>query len=84
MIQNGEVTGKALDAEADSTNASLFRSLLMALAYALVTRCDVSVYVVALQRIARSLTYGHIKKLNTIVRWTQKHPLRLVYGKLQC
>ena len=58
--------------------------LLMALAYALVTRYDVAIDLVALQRIARTPTYGHIRKLNTIAKWTQKHPLRLGHRKLEC
>lgn len=44
--------GKLLDQESDQINASNFFSLQMALAYALVTRCDLAVYLLAFQRIA--------------------------------
>ena len=56
----------------------------MALAYALQTRIDLGVYVVALQRIAHEPCYMHLRRLNALVRWAQKHPLQLKYGAMKC
>ena len=61
--------------------ASLFLSLLMALAFAMQTRADLCVYVVALQRFAQKPTGIHIRRLNAVVRYAQKNPVKLVYLK---
>ncbi len=65
-------------------NLLLFLSLLMALAFALLTRYDIAVYVIALQRHLQTPTYHHIRRLNTIVRWAQRHPAKLIYRKMKC
>ena len=64
--------------------AKLFLSLLMALAYALQTGIDIYVFCIALQRHLQQPTYGHVGKLNTLVRWVQKHPAKLTYRKMRC
>ena len=56
----------------------------MALAYALQTRIDLGVYVVALQRIAHEPCYLHLRRLNALARCAQKHPLQLKYGAMKC
>ena len=60
-----------------------FRSLRGAVAYTLLTRADVSVYVVFLQRQQETTTnFGHIKMVNLIVKRLQEHPEKLHYGYL--
>ena len=49
-IDNAEMLGKPDKAEADPATAKRFLSLVMALAYGLMTRDDIKVFVVALQR----------------------------------
>jgi hypothetical protein len=66
----------------DEVHESLFRSLLGAAAFALLTRVDVAVFVVALQRSTTRATWLHIKRLNVVVRYMQKHPRSLKYGRL--
>ena len=39
---------------------------------------------VALQRIAHEPCFIHLRRLNALVRWAQKHPLQLKYSKMQC
>ncbi|MCP4853985.1 MAG: hypothetical protein GY903_05790, partial [Fuerstiella sp.] len=57
----------------------LFRSLLGATAFATLTRADVCVFVVSLQKAAHQSKVKHVKMLNRLVRWMQKHPKALVY-----
>ena len=64
--------------------ASSFLSLLMALAYTLLTRVDLSVYVIALQRVAQAPLMIHIRRLNALVRFAQLHEVKLTYNKMEC
>jgi hypothetical protein len=60
-----------------------FRSLRGAVAYTQLTRTDISVYVVFLQRQTETTTnYGHIRMLNTLVHRLQKSPQVLRYEYL--
>ena len=56
----------------------------MALAYALQTRPDLAIFVNALQRYAQTTRLVHVKRLNAVVRWAQKHPIKLTYRKMKC
>eukprot|EP00435_Cladocopium_sp_Y103_P018529 s3796_g4.t1 len=56
-----------------------FLSLLMTVAYALLTRIDVAVYVTALQRECQKPKPIHVKRLNTLLRWMQSNPRGLRY-----
>ena len=51
----------------------------MALAYALMNRPDLCVYVNALQPHCQAPLVEHIRKLNAIFGWAQKHPLAIPY-----
>ena len=59
-----------------------FLSLLMTVAYGLLTRPDAAVYVTALQRESRKAKAVHVKRLNTPVRWMQQHPRALTYAPM--
>ena len=83
-IENASMTGRPNTQLADSENASLFLSLLMALAFTALSRPDLCVYIVALQRNAQKPTYLHIRRLNAITRWAQRNPLRLTYIAMRC
>ena len=54
-------------------------SLLGAVAYALMTRIDVAVFVCALQRVTSKPQIIHIKRLNAVLRWMQSNPRRLCF-----
>ena len=53
-ISTSELTGAASDAPASPMLSSLFLSLLMALAFTLMTRGDLAIFIIALQRHAQS------------------------------
>ena len=56
-----------------------FLSLLMTIAYALLTRPDLSVFVSALQRESHRAQYVHVKRINTLLRWAQANPRKIKY-----
>ena len=61
----------------------LFRSLRGAVGYALITRADASVYMVALQRKQPdNTTVADVKALNAVVAYMQKFPEKVHYPRL--
>ena len=58
---------------------SLYRSLLGAVAFLLLIRIDIAVFVSALQRWGHSPKVIHVKRLNALTKWIQANPRRLVY-----
>jgi hypothetical protein len=83
-IASSRLVGMSNDDAVSTDLAKLYLSLLMALAFTLITRVDLHVYVVALQRHTAHPTAGHVRKLNTLVRWAQQNPLRIRYPKMGC
>ena len=69
---------------APSYLAGLFLSLLMALAFTSLTRPDLSVYIASLQRVAQVPLMLHVRRLNALVRWAQRHPMTLTFGPMTC
>ena len=59
-----------------------FLSLLMTVAYALLARIDVAVYVTALQRECQKPKPIHVRRLNLLLRWMQKNPRGVRYRKM--
>ena len=49
-------------------------SVLGAIAYSVLTRPDVAVFVSALQRWSHEPNIIHVKRLNAVVRWAQRNP----------
>ena len=74
--------GKSPETPLDAGAETLFRSLLGAVAFACLTRVDIAVFVVALQRMASKATILHIKRLNVVVRYMKRYPMCLVYERL--
>ena len=56
-----------------------FLSLLMTLAYGLLTRPDIAVFITALQRESHQARAIHIRRLNQLLRWVQANPRRVHY-----
>ncbi|CAE7581720.1 RE1 [Symbiodinium sp. CCMP2592] len=56
-----------------------FLSLLMTLAYGLLTRPDISVFIAALQRESHQAKVIHVKRLNLLLKWVQANPRCLNY-----
>ena len=57
----------------------LSMSLLGAVAYALMTRVDVAVFVCAMQRVTHKPKIIHVERLNAVLRWVQANPKRLTF-----
>ena len=73
-IVHNDLIGKKAEETVREQVSKLFLSLLMALAYALMTRVDLCIYVIALQRRTQASLVGEARRLNAIVRWAQKRP----------
>ena len=58
-------------------------SLLGGLSWLIQTRCDIAVYVVALQRAAKRATTGHLLKLNKLARWVRRKKYSSLYKPIQ-
>ena len=56
-----------------------FLSLLMTLAYGLLTRPDIAVFITALQRESHQARVVHVKRLNTLLQWVQANPRSIQY-----
>jgi hypothetical protein len=82
--QDGVLIGRRGTPESiDIRTFEVFRSLRGAVAYCLLTRGDVSVYIVALQRCQEAdTTWQHVKILNQVVRRLQGKPVVLRYEYL--
>ena len=61
---------------------SLYMSLLGGIAWLVLTRVDISVFVQALQRRAHAPRVCDLKRLNIVTRYAKRRPLGLFYGKL--
>ena len=70
----------ASSGEVEETVRAMFISLLGAVAYLLLTRTDVAVYVSALQRVSSKPTSLHVRRLNALLKWIQQNPTSLRYS----
>ena len=77
LIIHQDTKGLPSDTECPVEIIQLFMSLLGAVAYALMTRIDVAVFVCAMQRVIHKPKVIHVKRLNAVLRWTQANPTRL-------
>ena len=81
-IANELLNGKADDELAGILLASLYSSVLGGVAWMVLTRADLSVYVQALQRRASMPRIVDCKKLNLVARYAKKHPFGIMYKKM--
>ena len=58
-------------------------SVLRAIAYLAHTRMDILVFVSALQRVNSKPQVQHVKKLNKLLMWVQRHPKKLTYKRMK-
>ena len=82
VIEHPDLTGKQPEELACTELHQQFWSVCGALAYAVLTRPDIAVFVAALQRMSHAPTVIHCKRLNTVVRWTQRNPKSIMYVQL--
>ena len=59
------------------------RHVLGGCAWVLQTRMDIAIYVASLQRHSKKPKIIHIKRLNTVVRYMQAHPMELTYAPMK-
>ena len=60
-----------------------FLSLLMTVAYGVMTRPDAAVFITALQRESHQAQVIHVKRLNAVLKWIQHNPRQMCYPKMQ-
>jgi hypothetical protein len=93
LDQDAYVKGIKLCVHADISSAkpeslcctdlhSQYWSVCGAIAYAVLTRPDIAVFVAALQRWSHAPQVIHVKRLNAVVRWSQRNPKAITYGNL--
>ena len=70
------------DEDATPELHQLYMSLLGAVAYASQTRVDALVFICALQRHNSKPKVEHCVRLNKVLKWLQRTPKRLKYGRL--
>ena len=78
IIHQG-IKGLSSDTGCTTEIIQLFMSLLGAVAYALMTRIDVAVFVCASQRVTHKPKIIHIKSMNAPLRSMQANPKRLTF-----
>ena len=58
-----------------------FLSLVMTVAYGLLTRPDAAVFITALQRESHQAQVVHVRRLNAVLKWLQENPSSMTYPK---
>ena len=81
-IVHRDLAGSSAEDPLEGELYTMFRSLLGAIAWCNMTRCDIMVYVVALQRIAHKPRVIHARRLNAVVRYAQRNPRSIKYAPL--
>ena len=82
-IDNSLLGREPDDKLVDKMLHGLFLRLLGGVAWCQMTRGDMSVYIVALQRVSHCPTYGAVRRLNKIVAYMKKNPVDLHYFRLE-
>jgi hypothetical protein len=82
-INSPEMIGAPGDRPASDRLAELYRSLLGAAAYFLITQFWLMVYIVSLQRKLKAPLLIHVRRLNAVVRVAQKRAATIVYQAMK-
>ena len=83
-IAHPDLIGAPADTPAPPHLQEAYGSLLGALAYAVITQFQLSVYVVHLQRNTHNPNHIHLRRLNAVVRAAQRRPARILYRAMSC
>ena len=83
-IEGPFITGKPDHEACEPKAAKAFLSVIMSLAYALLTRSDISIYLIAMHKHLQKPQYVHVRKLNGVLRWARKNPKALTYKHMSC
>ena len=77
-----DISSKDSESLAEAALHEQYWSVLGAIAYAILTRPDIAVFIAALQRYTQTPKIIHVKRLNVVVRWAQRNPKKLVFPRL--
>ena len=77
-----DITGKPAESLCCAELHALYWSVLGAIAFAILTRPDIAVFVTALQRHQQAPKVIHVKRLNAVVRWAQRNPKAIEFKPL--
>ena len=83
LCTHTDLTGKKPEELACTELHQQYWSVTGAIAYAILTRPDIAVFVAALQRVSHAPTVIHCKRLNSVVRWAQRNPKGIHYVQLE-
>ena len=83
-MDSSSFTGKAPDEEVVPAVATEYKSVLGAVAYAMMTQFHLLVYVVAAQRQSHKPTVLHCRRVNALLSHMKKHPRDLIYASMEC
>ena len=76
--------GKPADDEVDPSTATEYKSVLGAIAYAMMTQYHLLIYVVAAQRRSHNPQVIHCRRLNALLSHMKRFPRTLVYRSMVC
>ncbi len=82
LCVSSEISSSKPEEAASSGLHAQYWSVLGAIAYAVLTRPDIAVFVSALQRFSHAPLVIHVKRLNAVVRWAQRNPKSIIYRRL--
>ena len=78
-IDEEELQGMSDKAGPPARHVKLYPSLLGTIAWCIMTRIDICVYVAALQRYGKDPQIGHIRKMSVLLSYMKENPLVLVF-----
>ena len=81
-IDVSTLDNKDINRVLNATELSSYQSLLGGLSWLIQTRTDVAIYVCALQPASSKATFGHLLKLNKVVKWCRRKDCPLTYVKI--
>ena len=73
---------ETLDKSCSLQDAAAYMSLLGGVAWVVNTRTDIAIFVGALQRVAKSPKYVDIKRLNIVLKFLKRHPIKTLFKRL--
>jgi hypothetical protein len=84
LCESSDLSAKGIDTLCDTPLHHQYWSVLGAVAYAVMTRPDIAVFVAALQRCSHAPKIIHCKRLNAVIRWAQRNPKGIAYNPFDC
>jgi hypothetical protein len=82
VCEHPDIQAKQPEEKAGPELHAQYWSVLGAIAYAVLSRPDIAVFIAALQRQSHAPQVIHIKRLNAVVRWAQRNPKSISYNQL--